>query len=540
MDEMCRALIKSGDKLFSKRLSLDSLWQEIAEQFYPERAQFTSTLNLGEDFASHLMTSVPVIMRREMGDYFSAVLRRGQWFGLTTRRDEPQDNAAREHLEWMAATQRRAMYAAPTNFNRAAKEGDQDYVTFGQAGLSCEMNRDRTDLLYRCWHLKDLVWAENYENQIDTFHLKYKISAKSLVKMFPKTVDQRVKTIVKQDPDKEINCRRIIVPADDYERQKGKRWITPYVSIIIDIEHETILEDVGSWTKVFIVPRWQTMSGSQYAYSPATMAGLPEARLIQQMTLVLLEAGEKAVDPPMIAYKEVLRSDLDTRAGGLSWMDAAYDERMGDPVRPLYNDRHGIPTGFEMREDIRANINSAFHLDKLSLPPMNDMTAYEFSQRIKDHARKIIPIFEPRESSYEGALCEITFETLMRNGAFTKRETPESLSGKDIDFKFQSPVQSTEDAEMFAQYRQVSELLVQSIALDETLVSDIDVRQAFRDAIKGTGAPADWLNDEIEVEQAVQAIMDQKQSLQMMQELGQGAEVGEKVGKAVQAVEGIA
>jgi hypothetical protein len=62
-------------------------------------------------------------------------------------------------------------------------------------------------------------------------------------------------------------------------------------------------DEPASWSLIYVIPRWQTVSGSQYAYSPATVAALPDARLIQAMTLTFFEAGEKATNPPMVGYR---------------------------------------------------------------------------------------------------------------------------------------------------------------------------------------------------------------------------------------------
>ena len=65
MKQRVHDIRKVGDKLFADRRSLDSLWQQIAEQFYPERADFTSSRHLGADFADHLMTGGPSLIRRD-------------------------------------------------------------------------------------------------------------------------------------------------------------------------------------------------------------------------------------------------------------------------------------------------------------------------------------------------------------------------------------------------------------------------------------------------------------------------------------------
>lgn len=539
MEGMVKTLVAAGDHLFARRQPMLSLWQELADNFYPERGQFTKDYSIGEEFADHLMTSDPLLVRRDLADAVSSMLRQGQWFNISTSREDRQDQAAKEWLEWAGETQKRAMYARPAQFARATKEGDNDFVTFGQCAISVEMNSRRDDLLYRCWHLRDLAWCENQDGEIDTFHLKWKPTAATLVKMFPKTVHAKVRDCLTQgkNPYQEINCRRVIIPSDSYESPMGKKWKTPYVSVIVDQENDTVLEEVGSWSKVFVVPRWQTVSGSQYAHSPAAIVAMPDARLIQQMTLVLLEAGEKAVNPPLMAYQEALRSDIDTRAGGVSWIDAAYDDRTGQPIMPLYNDKTGIPTGLNMREDIRQKLRDAFYLDKLVLPPPGDMTAYEFSHRIREFTRQTLPLFGPMESEYNGSLCDMTFEVLMRNGAFSGREIPPSLSGEEIEFRFESPIQSANKAEMTAQFQQTAELLAQAAQIDPSARFHLDLNKAFRDAVGGTGAPADWLNQEEEVADMQQMAEQKRQAQEAMMAAEQAGVVAEQAGKAEQALQ---
>lgn len=539
MDSMCKSLMAAGDHLFSKRAPLLSLWQEIGDHFYPERAQFTTDLSLGQDFASNLMTSYPLMARRDLGNSFSGMLRRGEWFHMRAQREDREDQDAKEWLEWATATQRRAMYARPTQFIRAVNEGDHDFAAFGQCAISVEMNRTADDLLYRCWHLRDLAWCENHDGKIDTVHLKWKPTSKDLVKMFPKTVSQKVRNNLEKEPYTEINCRRIVLPADDYENRPGQKR-TPYVSVYIDIENETVLEEVWIYNKVFVVPRWQTVSGSQYAYSPATIIALPDARLIQQMTLVLLEAGEKAVNPPMIAYKEAIKSDINTYAGGTTWVDFAYDERTGAPIQPLYNDKSGIPAGLNMREDIRAMIHEAFYLNKLTLPPQGDMTAFEVSQRIQEYIRQALPIFGPMETEYNGDLCELTFDVLMRAGTFSGRELPDSLDSEEVQFRFESPLQAAIDSEKVNQFNQSANLLAAAVQMDPTVTAEFDVHAAFRSAIQGSGAPADWLNSEEDAQKIIQQQKQQQAAQQMMMAAQQGGAAVEQLGKANQAVEAAA
>src|SRR5215471_13892903 len=194
MKARVQELLQLGDQLYSKRFPLLTLWQSFAENFYPVRADMTRSRYISEEFASYLMTGRPVLAHRELSNALSSILRpRGMdWFQPRTAVDS-------------------------VNQDRACKEGDADYILFGQCVIEPRLNARRTGLIYRTWHLRDCVWAENADLVIDQFHRKWKLDARALCRLYPDTVAPEVKTRAEKDPFTEINCRVIVLPADEYD-----------------------------------------------------------------------------------------------------------------------------------------------------------------------------------------------------------------------------------------------------------------------------------------------------------------------------------
>lgn len=523
-------LIKHGDQLFSKREPLLSLWQEIAEHFYPERADFTSTRNIGEEMAQNLMTSYPVIARRDLGNSFSAMLRptAKDWFRMKTRRPETESHEAKQWLEWASKFTKNLMYDRRAQFTRATKEADHDFAAFGQCVISTELNPTRDGLLYRCWHLRDVVWCEDATGKITTIHRKWKPTVRDLVNLFGKDkLHDNVLKKLEKEPYCEVEVRHVIMPAAEYtEIDKDDTFRTPYVSCYIDVENKHEMECVGSWTTHYTIPRWQTVSGSQYAHSPAVVAALPDARLLQDVTRTLLEAGEKAVNPPMLAVQEAIRGDVSIYAGGLTWVDAEYDERLGEVLRPLTQDKGGLSFGMEWAQDVRMQLADAFYLSKLNLPPVGgpDMTAYEVGQRVQEFIRNALPLFEPMEMDYNGQICENSFELLLRNEPTVRRSIPRELQGQDIEFAFESPLRDAVERVKAGQLMEAGQILAAAMQLDPSVALILDNKKATRDTL-GAVVPVAWLRSEGDVEKmaAQQAAMAQTQ--QLLATMQQGADV---------------
>jgi len=519
-------------KLFTDRATWISLQQEIAENFYPERADFTLKRIHGNNYATDLMTSYPILTRRDLGDQIGQMLRptEKQWFNLVPEGDEKVDNEAQRWLERARDIQRRAMYQKGSLFTRAMKEGDQDFSAFGQCVISCRVNKNVDGLLYRNWHLRDVVWQENEEGKIGLIGRKWKPYARDLVHLFPK-VHEKVRKTNETKPFDRINCYHIMVDADMYDEDSKGR---PYFSLYYDIKNKHLMEAVPVWNQEYIIPRWQTVSGSQYAYSPATITALPDARLIQSMTYAILEAGEKAVNPPIIATQDVVRSDVSLFAGGITWVEAEYNEKMGEALRTMPLDLRGLPFGDQMAGDSREMIAAAFYLNKLNLPQRApEMTAYEVGQRIQEYIRGALPIFEPMEAEYNGGVCEMTFDVLMRNGAFgSPQDIPQSLRGADIDFKFESPLHDAIDEQKGQKFLEAKGLLVEALDVDQGSVHLLDTRTALRDALSGIGIPATWMNSELDVEAATEQMAEEIENQKLLEDMRTSSETAKNIGQA--------
>lgn len=519
-----------GLSLFSKRGTLLSLWQEQAENFYPERADFTLRRALGTDFAAGLMTSYPLMCRRDLGDQISTMLRptAKDWFHVALRDPFGADNEAKRFLEWASQTQRRAMYDPVTQFTRATKEGDHDFACFGQTVISVRLNKNNDALLYRCFHLRDLAWAENDQGTIGLIFRKWKPTNRDLVRMFKDKVHPSVLQENEKNPLGEVACMHMVVEADYYSGEARGR---PFFSIVYDADHNHEMEVVPVWNREYAIPRWQTVSGSQYAFSPATIAALPDARLIQAMTYTLLEAGEKVVNPPLIATKDVVRSDMAVYAGGVTWVDRDYDEKQGEALRPMTIDAKGMPLGVEMQKDSRMSIAAAFFLNKLTMPSRGpEMTAYEVGQRIQEYIRGALPIFEPMEMNYNGEICMLTWDLLLRNGAFTDpgtfpRAIQKAMAAGAMQFRFESPLHDAIEAQKGQKFMEMKGLIAEAIAMDKAAAGVPDVVTALREALDGIGVPAKWINSEARVAEIRDAQQEEVQTQALLQNMQAGADV---------------
>jgi len=528
--------------MFSDKEQVDFLWEELALNFYPERADFTSRRYEGEEYADHLASSVPVMARRELGNLVATSLRprANKWFSIHVQ-DGEIDNLAPEaqYLEHLADIQWRAIYEPRAHFVRATKQCDHDFVTFGNGVIHFGLNTDRDALLFRNFHLRDCAWSENYEGTVDCLHRKWEPTAWQLKEMFGEKCSEAVKKAADKEPYKKFKCRHVVVPREQYELKNRRGEAYDFVSLVLEVEGENTLEEVGLNYFPYNVPRWHTMAGSAYGVSMATMVLLPDGRTLQTVMNTVRMAGEKYVNPPMIAIADAIRGDIASYPGGITTADMEYDEKLGEVLRPITQDRGGMPIGFDIAAALKEDIQKGFFLDKIMLPEMNakEMTAFEVQRRIQEHIRAAAPIFEPIEQEYSAPLMDGVFNLLKDNGAFPLDHMPENLQGQEIKFNFNSPLSEMADQGDTEKYLNVVNNILMPLAeLDPSQLENADMTKATRDAMRAAGWKPTWFKDEGAVEEARAALVEKQQMMEKMQAAGMMGGAAQEAGKGLQEV----
>lgn len=539
-DSKAKELCRIGASLFTKKLPYDSLCQDIAENYYPLRSDFTRTLALGDDFTNQLMESFPVQARETLGNAPGAMLRQGDWFAIKTGVEaiDEQPNVAR-WLESATRLYRRQVYDRRANFVSATTEGDHDWVTFGNAVLSVGESPDRDHMLFNAWHPRDCAWMLNEVGKVDHLQRKMKMTARNMCRKYKDKVHRDVKTACDKDPTTEFNVRHIVLPTEDLygsDKAMRKRYSKfPFLSVYVDVDHEMVLGEGGLPVFNYVVPRWRTLANIVQGFSPATINSLPDGRMIQSMARIILEQGEKAVDPPTVAKGDIFRDAVNMYAGGMTYVDIEADS----DIRKLFQtiETGNVSIGMEMKQDVRELISEAFLLNKLFLPDTREMTAYETSQRIAEFRRAALPFFGPIESEYNLPLLDVGFQLAIHNRQIDFGEIPDELDGAETTFTFESPLNTAEGRALVASFQESVQILAGAANFDNTIPGTMDFKKMTKDAVKGTGAPADWFLDE---EQAADAEGQQKQVDNLQKAaamLAGGAGVAQQVGDAAQSLQ---
>lgn len=539
MDSRAKRLVEIGDGLFSAQTPWNNLRQEIAELFYPIRSDFTRTLSIGEDFQTGLMDSYPVQARETLGNMPHAMVRQGDWFSVSTGDDELDEDP--ENMEWFDEAKevmRKAMYAPGANFVSATIEGDHDYVTFGNAILSIEENASRNGLIYRAHHPRDVVWMFNGDNVIDHVQRAMVMTARNVCANKRWTPHPDVKKLATETPNVTIKIRHILMPTDemygDDKAMRRKYAGKPFVSLYVDVERCHILGESGSPSFNYVIPGWRKLNGIMYAFSPATLNCLPDSRMLQSLSRIILEQGEKAIDPPMVAKGEIFRDAVNLYAGGLTYVDLD-DEKLQDVMQVLEN-RGQLGFGFEMKQDVRNLIAEAFLLNKLFLPDTKDMTAFETNARLDEVRRAALPFFGPYDSDYNLPICDVTFEALLNARAIPP--PPEKLLGTDITFKFDGPLNTLEGRKTIASFQESIQIITAAASLgDQSILQQFDVKQMTKDAVHGTDPKPDWIVDEEKVAEAADQTAQADQLAQAAEIANAGAMTAKNVGEGAQALQ---
>lgn len=554
-DDNALELIKRGDARFAARQTLDSLRQEIALQFAPDLACWTTQLQLNEDFAAHLVDGTPLIIAEEYIGMIGSMLRPAgkQWFWHRTGFDDlNNDPEVRDYLDWRSTQMMRITFDRITGAEGALTETDRFYGLFGDGVLSTDYaDNERNHLKIESYHTKDCTWSIGRANKPDTITRKETPAARNVLGRFTQSSDkvhEKVKELAEKAGDQTIDLRHEVLPADEYDayvkkkpKQHGRNEAPGYYSVWVDATNRTIIRERWQPHFRYVIPRAARRYGYAYGISRATMIALPDARLIQQQALAILEAAEKQVNPPLMAATDVLRGAPQLKAYSINYYDKAYDDRTGQPLYPIELAKN-FKLGIDALMRTEAQIARAFKLDRMRFPDTRSSKTREEAQfMIDEFVRAAVPMFSPMKSEYSDEfLFEVDSLIDLGNG-YAMRPKPKALQDVEMSFQWDNPLTDMLERQKTQKVGEIAALgnavaTFEATAQQSPSLMQVDTEKMFRESAIGIGT-AGWLIDARKAKKNAEA---QKQANAQSQMLANAPNIAQLVDSGVNAAQAAA
>jgi len=427
------------------------LWEECAQYFHPNRLGFTSTHVPGDDRHLNVTGSIAELARRSLSTAMSTMLRPAgkQWFKCRTRNETLMgDESVRAWCDIATRLTYSALYDPRAGFEKQCSECDADIVTFGTGVLQIGWEKSKRHLKFKTHSLANVVLALNDLGVYDQAFVFWKLTLRQIVAMFgEENLPAHLKDeLTNGDPqlDKEHEVLHACLPNGDFKAFGLGAQRLPYASFWVDVTSKEMLNASGYYEFPYVCSPWDTTTGEIYGRSPA-MTALRDARLASTVTRTLVDAAEKALNPPLVGYADAIRGNLELFAGGMTMIDTTgLPQGANDPIKPIQlgAQPNQMLDFLKMIED---RIGAAFFRDILELPsPKADsITATEINARQDQYLRQAAPIFSRLEANYNAGIMNRVFAILLREGVFP--DPPKALYGQDITFEYDSPIKTARD-----------------------------------------------------------------------------------------------
>ncbi len=514
----CEALIKRGDERFAKNANWLNLCQAIAEIFYPERADFVTQTTEGAERYQGIFSGEPILLRERLGSGIGVLTRRADqhWFqGKVLPRQIGEIDHVKRWAESFTETLRDEIYSPLAMFDRAMREGDHDYVAFGEhilwRGWGEHGHRGRR--LYKTLHLRDCAYFINEFGVIDEMHEKICDKPleqwQRLVAKAGGTLPEAWAKKLRENPRagaETVEVRRVVLPAARYSENgkiKGKSRDMAFASVYIacgEGEKQEILCD-GFRQFPYWVRRWSTVSGETRARSPCTGVAMADSRILNVAQRSLLESLEKAVDPPILLPHDGIIGDVEIYAGGRIMYDTERGSKARDVVDTLTPG--DVRLGIEFVQGRQIFLTQAMYGDLLKRLPNKEMTAFEADIWLDDYVTMAAPVLLPMRTD-NALLMEGEFQALMH--ARRLPTPPQEVLGNEVSFEFDDPLASAERRKKAQRGGQLVTSIGEMRAIGQQNAGEnVNWDKLERDVVEGIADNMDWLLPEADVQASREA-----------------------------------
>jgi hypothetical protein len=524
-------ILSNHERLKERRAFYESTWREIDRYVDPHGAGGWDKSN--PTFSREVDDLFDVTALDGLDRYTAAIAgitipRQQRWHGIAFADKELMKLPSVKR--WCAHAADRlftARYAPNTGFEAQAHEDIRQEGKYGTSAMWVGEVVGK-GLFYKTLHMSEIFIDEDYSGRVDTVHRGYVCTLRNAVAEFGiESLSDRARMDF-EDPKKrnnEIQILHVIRPNRDFEPghfgPKGK----PIESLYLDVAEKFPMRRSGFRKMPIPVSRHVTGPRDVYGRSPA-MKVLATVKGLNAMARTILDAANKAVDPPLLYADDADITKVVTKPGGLT--AGGVDSEGHILVHPLMTGGQ-IPVGLEIQQSERQVVKVAFleEFFRLLSDPSDRMTATQVMETLQKEGVLIAPFAGRRETEKLGPQIERELDIMMNAKAIDDLPPEVLEAGASPVIQMTNPLSRMARAEEVTGFSRWVEMGIQAAgagrpdALDRVNFDDGMVNAAEVLGVKPTSVYSD---DELAAQrQAKQDRQDAAQQAEMAPQLSDAA-----------------
>ncbi len=446
-----------------------------------------------------------------------------------------------------------------SNFYDVSTEFIRDGVVPGTATLLVEEDVAQARTICTVPHFRECYIAENEFGQVDTCYRVYKMTLRQFVQKFGMDVMQRADSNFRQMYESNMHAEsevlHAVYPRKDYMPgridARGKRWASDWIyrkggKILGKAppdDHITMLSEGGYDSMPSMTWRWRKNNDELYGRSPGMDAWVSIA-LDNQMGRTNLITGQKAAEPPLVAYSDQ-RGQIQRGPNGITFMEANRgDIRARAPIPLNGTGVQQLPFSLEYQDRVAQTVRDHFHTDVFMLlsqigqqKGMGRPVTEQIFEMQNEKAAILGTIIGNLQSEGFNPLISRFFDIEARAGRIP--EAPQILLDSEhgpVEIQYLGMLAQAQGR--LTKMRSIQSGvagLMQITQFDPLAMHAIDTDQAVREFWDAAGAPVSCLRDPKAIARIRQLAQEQQERQQQIENAPKIAKAAALAGKGAEA-----
>ena len=525
-DQKAQFIISDLDQMISERSKYNNVYSDCYKVTYPLRGSgFISPIDLNESRAldADIFDTTAVDSVRLLASTIMTGMTPAQAIWINYFVHGLEDD--REAQMWLEkAAQLQWIHTHASNFDSINYECIVDIICSGMFAMFVE-DTGNGELHFSEWAIASTYFrSSKYNGPVDIVRRVFEMTAEQAVNAYP-NISEQTRRLAMSKPQEKIELIYSIEPRSvKMDADTNLAINLPIASYIIERKTKKVIEESGFHEMPVMIPRWMLINPCTSLGIGPVKDALPAIRTLNKLVEFELANCDIAVAGMWLAIDDGVLNPRTIKIGPRKVIAA----NSPDSLTPL-KAAADFNITFSKAQDLQGQIRKTLMADQLVPREGPAMTATEVIERIKIIRQLLGPVYGRMQAEYLAPLVTRVFGIMRRANKFG--EIPASLSGKDIQIKYVSPLARAQKMDEVAAIERLAQNVMTMAQVDPSALDIFNSDEAIRQAAYALNAPAGVLNSKEDVQHTREVRAEQqKQQLAHQQGIEQ-AQAAAQLGK---------